>query len=368
MSGGITPDMAIDLGYSVLRNYDENEVNYTLSKNTFEIVNRKLNGAKTVSGGKGFQWDVKLKDTGNEKFVLDYETDDPNVANVIQECTLNWTSFQNSWSYSLLELNECAGKRKIFDLLTTRRKGCVVESAEALDQIMWRPPLSSTDKRRPHGIASWIVQADADTCTGDWLGYVGDYWSDTETAFSKVGGLSCTSTVNARWANWYYDHNDNLDYTLLKKMSTALRKTHFQTPRIAGDSLDPKSDFSNFQLYTNDEVIATLEDLAIKADDRVGPNLGKYAGAVTFKNMPLIYIDDLDTDKTYVWGGNPIYGINWNQVQIRTLAGETFRWNKPQNDVRQHNVYTVYLDLTFVLFCTNRRHAGFLMSDWEASN
>ena len=360
--------MAVDLGYSVLRTYDDVEIQHTFSKNTFEFVNRKLNGAKVITGSKGFQFDVVLKDVGNGKWILDYEPDDPNVANIVQEGTVNWANYQNSFSYSLLELNENAGKHKVFDLLSTRRKRTIVESAEDLEHAFWRTPLSSSDKRRPHGIFTWLAQADADTCTGAWEGYVGDYWSDTETAYSTVGGLSCTSTVNARWANWYYDHNGNYDYSLLKKLSEAMMKTKFQSPRLAGQSVETGSEFNNFQLYTNTNVILALEDLAIKADDNVGPDLGKYSGAVTFKNTPFIYVDDLDTAKQYVYGSNPIIGINWNQINVRVLAGEDFRWGKPMNDVRQPNVWTAYFNITFCIYCPNRRHAGFLFSNWESTS
>jgi hypothetical protein len=366
MSGGITPEMAVDLGYSVLRNYDENEIQHTFNKNTFEFVNRKLNGAKVITGGKGFQFDIVLKDQANGKWILDYEPDDPNVANLVQEGTVNWANYQNSFSYSLLELNECSGKNKIFDVLDTRRKRTIVESAEELENVFWRTPNSAQDKRRPHGLPAWLCQADADTSDG-WTGYVGDYWSDTETAYSTVGGLACTSAVNARWANRYYDHNGLYDYSLLKKLSEMLMVTKFQTPKLAGQSVDTGSEFNNFQLYTNKAVILALEDLAIKADDNVGSDLGKYAGAVTFKNMPFIYVDNLDTAKAYVYGSNPIFGVNWNMLNVRLLAGENFRWGKPMNDVRQPNVWTCYFNITLTMYSPNRRHLGFLMSNWESS-
>ncbi len=365
---GITPDMAIDLGHSVLRNYDDSEIQETFSKNTFEFVNRKLNGAKVITGGKGFQFDVVLKDQDNGKWMNDYEPIDPNVANIVEEGSVNWSQYTTHFTYSLHELNQCRGKHKIFDLLSERRKRTVVEAAEDLEHSFWRTPNSASDTKRPHGLPAILCQADADTCTGDFYGYVGDYWSDSETAYSKIYGLSCTSTVNSRFANYTYDHNDKFDYTLMKKLSQAIRKTHFQTPRLAGQSVDPKSDFNNFQLYTNDEVIGNVEDFLRKADDNIGADLGKYAGNVVFKNSPLIYVDDLDDEKKYVYGGNPIFGVNWNQIHVRLLAGENFRWNKPMNDVKQQNVYTAQFNITLAIYCPNRRHAGFMFSDWESGN
>lgn len=367
MSGGITEEMALDLGKSVLRNFDENTIQQTFSKNTFEFVNRKLNGAKVVTGGKGFQFDVVLKDQGNGKWILDYEPDDPNVANIVQEGTAGWAQYQNSWSYSTHELNENAGKNKIFDLLSVRRDRTVVESAEDLEHAFWRTPLSSTDKRRPHGIFAILCQADISSATsGDFNAYVGDYWDDSESAYSTIFGLSCTSVVNNRFASWYYDHQGKIDYTLFKKLSTAIRKTHFQTPKLAGQSVDPQSDFANFQIYTNDSVLATLEDFLRKADDSLGPDVGKYNGQVVFKQTPLTYIDDLDSAKKYVYGTDPIVGVNWNMINVRLLAGENFKWGKPMNDVRQQRVFNCQFNITLCIYCPNRRHAGFMMSNWES--
>jgi hypothetical protein len=180
--------------------------------------------------------------------------------------------------------------------------------------------------------------------------------------------MSCTSTTNARWANYYADHNGNLDYTLLKRMAKAMRQIGFQTPRLAGESIDAKSSFGKLRVYTNEAVIGTLEDLALKADDNVGPDLGKYAGNVTFKNHPLVYIDSLDTELTYVYGKDPIFMINHDHFYPIVLSGMNFKWSAPiDGGTDQHNVATVFLDLSFAYVCDNRRSAGALMSQWEGA-
>jgi len=371
-SGGITIDQAIDLGYATLRNFEQDAIKIAMKHQTYEVINRWFKSdKKTLDGGKYLTFDVSLKDTGNGKHTRMYDTDEPNVANVTKEGTVYWTHYQNSFSYSLKELAFNMGnKRRIFNLLKNRRTNCARETADDLEEAAWRTPESSSDDLLPHGIPGWLVQADSDNSTGDFVGYVGDYTTsgDTESAYSDVAGISCTSTTNARWANYYHDHNDNIDYSLLKALSKAFRKTNFQTPTVAGQSVDPDSSFFNFRMYTNNKILEELEDLAVKADDRVGSDLGKYAGAVMYKNLPLIYVDLLDTELTYVYGANPIFGVNHNNFYPAVLSNENFRWNKPMNKVGQHNVFTVYLDLSYAYVCDNRRTAGFLLSDWEGGN
>lgn len=372
MSGGITLDQAADLGLATLQAFEQDKVEQVMKHNTYEVVNRWFKSdRKILDGGKKVTWDLSLKTIGNGQHVRMYDTDTPNVANIVQEGEANWVHYKNDFSYSLKELAmNLSNKTRIFNLLKNRRNTVVKETADDLEEAAWKTPSSAADDLVPHGIPGWLVQADADSVTGDFYGYVGDYTTsaDGESAYSTVAGLACTSTSNDKWANYYYDHNDNIDHTLLKALSKAFRKTKFQTPVIAGDSVDPKSDFFNFRLYTNNDVLEELEDLVTKSDDRLGGDIGKYAGAVMFKNIPLVYVDVLDTELTYVYGGNPIFGVNHNHFYPIVLSNENFRWNKPMRSASQHNVLTVYLDLTYAYVCDNRRHAGFLMSDWEGAN
>jgi len=369
---GITVDQAIDLGYATLKSFQQDAIEMAMKHQTYEIVNRWLKSDKrNKQGGKFVTFDISLKDTLNGKHVRMYDTDEPNVANVTKEGTVNWTHYQNSFSYSLKELAMNMGnKTRIFNLLKNRRANCAREVADELEEVAWRTPASSSDDLLPHGIPAWICQADADGSAGDFNGYLPDYTNsgDTESAYTNVAGISCSSTDNARWANYYHDHNNNIDQTLLRALSKAFRKTHFQTPIVAGQAVDPKSGFSNFRLYTNNAVLEELEDFALSTDDRLGSDLGKYAGAVIYKGLPLVYVDTLDTELTFVYGKNPIFGVNHNHFYPITLANETFRWNKPMNKVGQHNVFTVYMDLSYAYVCDNRRAGGFLISDWEGSN
>lgn len=371
MAGGITIDQAIDLGYATLKAFKQDAVEQALKHQTYEVVNRWFKGdKKNLGGGKKVIWDINLKDTGNGKHVRMYDTDTPNVANTTREGEVNWVHYQNSFSYSVKELAMNMGnKSRIFNLLRNRRAQCARETADDLEEIAWQTPTGSDDDVVPHGLPAWLVQADSDGAEG-FVGYVGDYTTsdDSESAYSSVGGLSCSSTTNDRWANYYADHDDNLDHTLLKKLSRAIRKTKFQTPVVAGEAVDAKSDYYNFRMYTNDKVLTELEDLATKSDDRLGNDLGKYAGAIIYKGIPLVYVDSLDTELTYVYGANPIFGVNHEHFFPMILANEFFRWNKPMKKVGQHNVLTVYLDLSYAYVCKNRRSGGFLLSDWEGQN
>jgi hypothetical protein len=202
------------------------------------------------------------------------------------------------------------------------------------------------------------------------------------------GGLTSSATVNARWANYYADHGNTIDDTLLDKLARAFRKCHFQAPLEPGkiftddtfanfrlysndnnigeiEKMARKADdrFANFRLYSNDNNIGEIEKMARKADDRLGADLGKYMGRTMYKGIPWVYVDILDTADTDTYGTNPIFGVNHDQFYPVVLRGEYFRINKPMSKVGQHNVLTVYVDLSYAYLCENRRQAGFLLTE-----
>jgi hypothetical protein len=172
--------------------------------------------------------------------------------------------------------------------------------------------------------------------------------------------------VYDRWVSYFADYGTTIDDTVLKVLSTAFRKTKFKAPVTAEGT---GTNDGNFALYTNDEILHEFEDLAIKSDDNVGSDLGKYAGAVVYKRLPLRYVDILDrttanaTVQERIMGKNPIVGINWNYIKPVILKGDRFRESKPMNSRELPNVLTCHMDLTYNYVCTNRKHSGFLVTD-----
>lgn len=368
---GITISQAIDLGKATLEQFNQDKLEVALKHQCYEVLNQWFAKDKVqTDGGDRVTRYISLRDTGNAQHVRMYDTDTPNVSNVDEVIKVEWTHAQVSFSYSVKEIAMNMGNRvRIYSLLKQRRTNAFREFADLLEEVAWRTPTSSSDDLNPFGIPGWLVQPDTDPAegAGDFTGYLGDYWASSETAMTTVGNIACSATSNPRWANYYEDHGGKLDSTLLKRMRRSFRKTKFQSPMFAKQAIEPNSGFSNFRLYTNSAVLDELEEIALKSDDRVGADLGKYAGSTIFKGIPFVYVDVLDTAKQYVYGANPIYGVNHNHFYPVVLDGEYFRVNDPMSKVGQHNVLTVYIDLSYAYICDNRRTGGFLISNWETA-
>jgi hypothetical protein len=368
---GITIQQAIDLGKATLEQFNQDKLEVALKHQTYEVLNQWFRKDKVqTDGGDRVTRYISLRDTGNAQHVRMYDTDVPNVANVDEVIKVEWTHAQVSFSYSVKEIAMNMGNRvRIYNLLKQRRTNAFREFADLLEEVAWRTPTSSSDDLNPYGIPGWLVQADTDPeeAAGGFTGYLGDFWNDTETAMTTVGTVACSDTTNPRWANYYEDHGGKLDSSLLKRLRRSFRKTKFQSPMFAKQTIDPNSGFSNFRLYTTSNVLDELEEIALHSDDRVGADLGKYCGSTLFKGIPFVYVDVLDSSKQFVYGDDPIFGVNHNHFYPVVLDGENFRVNDPMSKVGQHNVLTVYIDLSYAYICDNRRTGGFLISNWETS-
>lgn len=371
MGAGITIEQAIDLGHATLESFEQDGLQMTLKHQTYEVLNQWFKSDKMqIDGGDRVMRFISLRDTGNASHVRMYETDTPNISNVDEPIRVEWTHAQTSFSYSMKEIAMNMGNKvRIYNLLKQRRDNAYREFADLLEEAAWRTPSSASDDRSPFGIPGWLGQG-TENSTGGFTGYTANYFAAAASTFYP-GQVTCSSTVNNRWASYYADHQNKLDDTLLKKLRRAIRLTKFQTPMIAKQAIDPESGFSKFRLYTNSNVLDALEEIATKSDDNIGADLGKYAGNVIFKGIPFLYIDSLDDDSSYatqqgyVYGGDPIFGVNHNHFYPVVLDGENFRTNKPMNKVGQHNVFTVYCDLSYAYICDNRRTGGFLISDYQ---
>jgi hypothetical protein len=200
-----------------------------------------------------------------------------------------------------------------------------------------------------------------DNSTGGWTGYTAEYG---DSAAFNVGGLSCSSTVNPRWASYYADHNGNIDDSLLLLLFKAMQKLNFKGPNVPKvmDLNTPGVD-ARFDMYTSLNVQAQLAQLYAKSDDQMGFRPQVHYGVPHFMNIPLNYWPILDTADTVRYGTDPIFGVNHQLIYPIVHSDWSWKITPPVNRAAggQHLVMTVYGDLLYAVHGRNRRHAGFLI-------
>lgn len=370
MAQGISIDQASDLMQATLEATGPGDKTFQVTQQQpsypgiaeFFHENRRV-----VKGGDKLWAAIQLGDSPNPQHTRLYATQSPRAANVDDEIEVKWTHATGAIVWDTRELSMNRGnKQRIYDYFKSRKIAEIRGVAQEVEDGLWSTPTSSTDDLNPHGLPVWLTYG-ADGGEG-FVGYSGHYNDGTGSAGTpattyNAGGIASSSSNNTRWASYWCDHEGNLDYSLLKKLSRALRKTRF-TPPLEPEKIFEVGGPASFRLYTNDAVITAMEDMATKADDRIGKDLGKYAGRTIYKGIPFVYVPQLDTTDYDTYRKDPIIGVNHNHFYAGVLDGEYFRLGKPIPNAKQPNVLTAYYNLSYNYFCDNRREAGFLLSEF----
>ncbi len=359
----ITFEMARDIGLATLKGFHKNALQMTHALTTVELYNTWIKKAEKRQGKKITDF-VTLKDTGNAKGtgISGWEKDTTNTVNTDEESEVKWVGATTNMEYSVVDIAINQGSAvEINNMLKSKNDNMYREFAELLQTKFVLSPTSAKDDNAPHGLASWLALGDADS-KGAFTGYLGRYNDGSGTTYN-LGGIESSSTVNSRWASFYGDHSGNLADILISRLFRAVTKTKFIVP-MEPKAIDKNNVFgpNNFRLYTNMNVLENLEALRRKTDDGISPDLAKHANTTVYKGIPFIYVEELDTARTTLYGTDPVYGTNHDYFKLAQLAGRGFVLGSPQRRDEQHKIIKITLDYEYAVRCINRQRGGFLLS------
>jgi hypothetical protein len=258
------------------------------------------------------------------------------------------------YSISRQEIMRNRSKSRLISLVESRRTAALEDLANLLEEYAWQAPASPADDLHPMGIPYWLAPITAAQQAAGAFGHQGG----NPTGFADCGGIDASGDANARWRNyndaWTNGDGDIADEDITK-ITRMLRRLHFRSPVFIQDA--DSGSYQNLRLYASEKVLEALEDRARKNNDELGADVGRFAGATVIKNIPVIWVEQLDADTT-----NPLYAINHAYFHPFVMDGDFFRETGPMNSRDQHDVFTTFVDLQFNFICTNRQRAGGVIS------
>ena len=342
--------------------FEPNKLAMTLNHKKYEVTNIILPQYKKLRTGTSYTSHIQLEDATNGAHTgMFFVQDQVNLYETDQTIESSYRHYINSCSYDEAQLDINSGDRaKRYDYIKSQRMAMYRKIGDDLKEKFWSAPSSATDTTNPIGPFGWLVLG-TNNSTGDFSG--GDpYYLDGNT-YSAGGKATGTYT---KWKNFYADHNGDLGEALLELMGTCNRKTDFELPIVpnARQQVDGivTNGSSKLVYYTSDNVIKNVEKIARNSDDRIGYDLGKYAGETTYKGIPFRYNDIFDTASTYLYGTDPVVAINWNIMYPVVVKNWYFR-SKVANHPFAHNCFNEFVDLYWCgVHCENRQMTGWLIS------
>ena len=357
----ITIRNAIDVGQSVFEAHKKDDLQMTFESSNYQALNDCFGKDKVIlSGGDRIKSWVTLKDTGNAKMVgTGWEEDSHNTVNTDSEVVSDWCQATTNMDYSRIELGYTQDdKLRTYRYLQGKKLNMFREFADKLYDKIWTTPVNAADVLNPAGIAAWLsIGTDTE---GAFTGYQAQY--SGAGGLYNIGGVSCSAADKPKWGSFYGNHDGELGDNLIDLIDNAMMKTKFHTPAVP-KKLDKDTNMHNFRFFTNAKVRRNINGLLRKSDDRIGSDLAKYSGVPFYQGIPVIYVEALDTDQAHRWDADPLYGVNMDYMKTYVSKANNFATLGPKVRDPNHNILSIYLDLSFCFHCENRQRLGFLLSN-----
>ncbi len=355
----LTIQQCLDLVNSTRDWFTLDKLSVALKYPRYEVLNRILPMYKKMGAGENYDDDIQLEDATNGGHVgMLFYNDTSNITDTDVKIVTPWKRYTNNVSYDRIQLsiNE-PQKTRVYKYLKSKMIAMYRKAADDIQEAFWSNPSGTADVNTIRGIPGWITMG-TDDSTGGFTGGAASYTDGT--AFD-VGGIS--STTYTRWQNWYADHKGNLNETFLDTLGDACRATDFEAPTSPGvvDGVNEEG-LAGMEFFTSNNVIKQVEKIARNSDDRIGYDLGKYKGKTLYKNIPFNYVKILDTAVANLFGTDPLFAINFDQLYPVCLEDWYFQLDTEKNAF-SHTVLTQYIDLVWNLHGENKQQFGFLLSE-----
>lgn len=329
-----------------------------------KIGGRKLKGALTTGT------------VGNAGFTNVWAEDAVNVKNVVKTFELENIKYcKGAMAFNKIEMSAnqtASAAEQIFDVVKLQYNKAKAEVIDKIYLASLTGPASATDVDSPYGISTWLSLGTLNSA-GAWNAYSARYNDASNTgnaagtAFNKAG-LACDSSTVPEYASYFADHQGNLDESLYSIINGANLDLGFQPPIMLQGVNVPTV---TYVIYTNRNVIQTLNILNAKLNSNVGPQLNNAgyfptSGPVLPGGIPVVYVDILNTQRDSIYGKDPIFGVNHNVLYPVVLDGWEFKITEADASNR-HLVNNMFIDWVGQWWCDAPRYAGYLISDRPTS-
>ena len=300
---------------------------------------------KVFAGGLDWEFDAVTDHNHSARFVGLYENDGATLNDATTKGKVGPRFVDANYVFDVREKIFQRPAIEIVNYVKTKYERMLMSYFELMEPALWGKPEDVTDKRTPFGVAYWVTkQSNEDAATEGHAN--GAFDGKNPTGFAD-GRASISSSTYPRWANWACQYSEVSKADLVRKMRRGVRKTAFRSPISLNE---PNLGKTGNGIYTNDNVISTLEELLEAQNMNLGNDIASKDGKCMFKGHPVMYAPYLDNDAT-----DPVYMLDWKTLALGMLEGWQKHVSAPQVVPGKHNVRAVFLDAGWNMVCTNLR-------------
>lgn len=332
----VTADQVRDLMAATLRDLGRMSFQQIAQQlQDYEVFSRWFREDKIqIDDGVGIQRTLMTSLSNRARHVGMFEETQTLIPDLIRQMQVPWRHALTEWAWEYREVLMNSGKSLIFNVIKPRRADAMISLAEELEAKAWSAP-TVAQNHLPYGIPYWIVKSNT-------RGFNGGLPTDHTT----VAGIDLDQ--NPTFKNYTDTYSSVSKTDLIAKMRTAKRKCMFVSPVTIDDYTIGSGD--RYRIYVNEQTLSDMEAVGESQNENLGRDLAYMFNNLVFRNHPIIWIPQLDDDTD-----NPVYGVDHSVFYPVCLKGDYLRESEPMVDARQHNVYHVFVDLTYNFVCVDRR-------------
>lgn len=303
----------------------------------YEVFSKWFKKNKVAfDGGIGIQRTLMARyDASAARHVGLTDTDVVNISDVLEQLQVPWRHCQTNWGliYQSDILMNASGE-KIVSIIKPRRASSLLALVNELESRAWAAP-GVTDKKNPYGLPYWVVK---NATTG--------FNGGAPSGHTTVGGVSLTDAPNFKNYTAQYTVPNKTD--LIAKLRTAHRKCQFVSPVTIDDYRGAAG--ARYRNYVNETTISAIESLGENQNENLGRDLASMDGTIVFRKLPVCWVPKLDEDTS-----NPWYMIDHSTFMPVCLKGDYLRESRAEKAPLQHNLYQIFIDLSYNFICLDRR-------------
>lgn len=309
----------------------------------YEVFSKWFKKDKVVfDSGIGIQRTLmNTFDSQSAKHVGLLDTDQVNIPDVLDQMQVPWRHAQTSWSLIYqTDILMNRGRSMILNVIKPRRASALIGLVEELEERAWGTAPSVSDKILPYSIQYWLTE---NATTG--------FNGGVPSGHTTIAGVSLTDSPTFK--NYTATYTSVTKADLIRTWRTAHRKVRFMSPITERDYRGSVGE--RYRNYVNESTITSIEDIGESQNENLGRDVASMDGTMTFRRNPIVWVPKLDARTD-----DPVYMVDHSTFYPVCLKGDYLRESEATKAPNQHNVFQVFLDLTYNYLCVDRRRNAVL--------
>ena len=378
MSEGVRDTELLDLIIGTREYLPKAQLGVPLEYTDYPILNRVLTMGWSITGrdpeirvkvGKSKRAHMERLYQGGRTY---------NKTDMLKKAKSRWGHLTTDWIIDRREDIINKGEEEIVNVLKLNKLDAMLDMAELIEELSWQTEKTDNESDLSlKGVPYWITPGPNQTITpqGTGSGFVGAGTVDRDgVAITSPGGISAVDYE--LWRN-YYDTFTAMDLaeddgeadSFIAALTKCFYQIDFKAPRIVSD-LESNNPLANYRIYTVLNNILAYEKWIKAHNQNIGYDASKYMGKTPFNGCMLERCQQLEnlaapsgtptTASKLIYGVNPTYLVNWNNLKPFALKGNEMYEHDPFLLQDQPNTAVVVLDHSMNFLARNRRTLALL--------